>query len=166
MDKSFKTGLGIVVGIAAVAGVSYIAYRVAKEIDAMPNETGDYKEKAKKWFMQKRNMFKEMIDEKNAQISEIIAKVKDEIINEGDSEKRKELMENATIKINELKNEIKELMETRTKELSELARKISQSDLFSELVSAVNHAKSAVISQFEDKKKYTNVEADITYYEE
>lgn len=166
MDKSFKTGLGIVVGVAAVAGVSYIAYKVAKEIDAMPNETGDYKEKAKKWFAQKRNMFKEMIDEKNHQIAEIIEKVKEDIINEADAEKRKELIENATAKIKELRVEIKELMETRARELSALAKKISESDLFTELVSAVNNAKDAVIHQFEDKKKYTNVEADITYYEE
>lgn len=168
MDRSFKTGLGVVVGITAFAGVSYIAYRVSKEIDAMPNETGDYKEKAKKWFMQKRNMFKEMIEEKNNQIAEIIEKVKEEVIGEADAEKRKELIENATAKINELRSEIKELMDLRTKELSELAKRITQSDLFGELVSAVNHAKDAVVNQLtgDDKKKYSNLEADITYYEE
>ena len=64
MRHGFKKGLGITFGIAALASVAYISYKVAKEIDEMPNETDDFKEKAKKWYIQKRNMFKEMIDEK------------------------------------------------------------------------------------------------------
>ncbi len=128
-----KAKWGIILGIAAGAGAAYLAYRVNKEILAMPSETDSYKEKAMLWYEMKKESIKESIDAKREQVKEIARSTKEALIGENSAEKRKEIMDSASKKISAIGKEIQELISKGAKEVSAMAQKVSNSDLFADI---------------------------------
>ncbi|MDR0930712.1 MAG: hypothetical protein LBM38_03055 [Clostridiales bacterium] len=127
MGKNFKKGFGIALGVASAFLVAYAAKLIVNDINNMVDETSEFDERAKKWFKQKKEYFKGLIDEKNMQIAEISDKLKEDVIKEIDDIKRKALIEKATQKIAILKDDIKDISAQRRREFIYFLRKMNAS---------------------------------------
>ena len=128
-NKTWKA----IAGFAAGIGTAVLFNKINKEINEMPSETGEYKDKAAKWLEIKKDNIKVNVDKKREQIKEITLKAKEALINEDSAEKRKEIIDKASVQIAKLNEEIKELIAKGSQELSTLANKISNSDMFANI---------------------------------
>ena len=142
---------GAFLGTAAAVGLGYLGYKVAKDINDVPEENNDFNKKAKKYFSEKWRNFRLIIDEKNSQIEDVVSKLKDDIISEKDEGKRRELVETASRKIAKLREEIHDTMEIRKRELMEFADNVKQSKTYNSAAAAVSGAGTAIKDAFRKK---------------
>ena len=152
---SAKKFFGTVFGAAVATGLIYVGSKVIKEINEIPEENNDYRKKAQKYFSEKWQNFRILIDDKNKKIEEIVEKLKEDVIKEVDEEKRRELVEAASRQINHLREEIKETMATRRRELAEFTEKFKTSDFYVDTVAAVTSAGETIKGAFRKKTTFT-----------
>lgn len=140
---SKKSGLGALLGFAAGVGAAFLAHKINKEINAMPSETGSYKEKASKWIEVKKDDIKNAVDVKRQQIKDISLKAKEALIGEDSAEKRKEIMDKASQQIAVINEEIQTIISKGAKEVSAIANKISNSEMFADITEFFSSLKDA-----------------------
>ena len=145
---SVKKIFGTVFGAAVATGLIYVGSKVLKEIDKIPDEDNNYRKKAQKYFAEKWQNFRVSIDDRNKQIEEIVAKLKEDVIKEVNEEKRRELVEGASRQINRLREEIKETMAARRKDLIEFTDKFKQSSFYVDTVAAITSTGEKIKEKF------------------
>jgi ribosomal protein L11 len=94
-----------------------------------------------------------MIEEKKAEIEEVSIKLKEDVIKEIDEAKRRELVEKATRKIAELKEEIKEISAKRRDEFLFYMRKMNATKIANAAHDMGINVKKAVTEKFTSKGK-------------
>lgn len=152
MSNLFKNTVKITAGIAVVASAAYIVQKIVKDIDQMPSEDNCYKNKAKKYFYEKWENFKSIMNQKNSQIDDILQKLKSDIIMEMDPERRRELIDTATMHIAKIKDEIQDILDARKNEICIWAYKLTNSTVVGDVTSFLNkmakNVKKIVIHPF------------------
>ena len=128
-----KRGLWLATGIVAGVLLASAARKIKEDFEenVLDNLDDDreVKEKAKDWFADKKEHFQVLVEEKQAQINKITAKLKKDVIKEIDEEKRKELVKKATEKIAQLKEEIKEITNEKREVFLDYMKDLSGSDI-------------------------------------
>ena len=133
----FRKMLGGVIGAAIVAGAVVLGVKIAKDIEESTDEDIEYKEKAERYFKEKWKNFREVVDEKNVKIDEIMKKVKEDVVKEVDELKRKEIVQKASEQIAKLKDEIRDIAEERRQDLVKLSEKVKKSGVWKDTKEAV-----------------------------
>lgn len=152
MKNVFRNTVKITAGIAVVASAAYVVSKIVSEISELPEENSCYKDKAKKYFYEKWENFKTVIQQKNSQIEDVMNRLKTDITVELDPEKRKELIDNATMNIAKIKDEMHDIIDARRNEICIWAYKLTHSTFVGDATAFFNkiakNVKKIVIRPF------------------
>ena len=132
----FKKLIATTFTAALLTGAVVLGVKIAKDIDESTDEDINYNEKAERYFKEKWANFRTIMDEKNAQIDEIMQKVKEDVVKEVDELRRKEIVQNASKQIAELKDEIRIIAEQRRADLIKLSDKVKKSGVIADVKDA------------------------------
>jgi len=124
-----KRALWLATGVAVGVLLTNAAKKMKEDMGNLVDEDKELGGQTKEWFSEKKEYFKDLIEKKQEQINKITAKLKADVIKEIDEDKRKEMVQKATEKIAQLKEEIKEISGQRRDEFLYYMKKINATNI-------------------------------------